>query len=297
MKPYNDYSTHLKERYGSKVYRIGLDAGFTCPHRCVYCNNDGSRASYANPEKSIDEQLSGRIEHLKRTRDAKRFIAYFQSYSNTNASVSHLKIIYDRILPFGDIVGLSIGTRPDCIDADKLTLISSYSDRYEVWVEYGLQSIHDNTLKAIKRGHNFKDFLDAYHLTKEFPISVCAHVILGLPGETREDMINTARKLSELKIDGVKIHLLHILKGSELEDQYKEGAVRILSQEEYADLVCDFLENLSGSIIIQRLTGQGKRESHIAPLWALDKLGTIGMIEDILQKRNSYQGIGLTARS
>lgn len=291
MNIYNDYNSYLKGRYGSKVYRIGVDAGFTCPHRCVYCNNDGSRAYYTDPDRTVGGQLSDRIEYLKKTKGAKKFIAYFQSFTNTNASIEHLRETYDRILPFKDIVGLSIGTRPDCVDTDKLSLISSYGDSYEVWLEYGLQSIHDRTLKAIKRGHDFNDFLKAYRLTRKFRIAVCVHVILGLPGETREDMLRTAQKLTDLKVDGVKIHLLHILKGSGLEELYNKGEVKVLSQEEYVSLACDFLENLSESIIVQRLTAQGKRPDHIAPLWALDKLGTLNKIEETLRKRGSRQGM------
>ncbi len=291
MKLYNNYNSYLKERYGSRVYRIGLDAGFSCPKTCVYCNENGSRSSYTDPNDSIEKQLSGRIEYLKKTKGAAKFIAYFQAFTNTNSPVERLKEVYDKILPFEEIVALSIGTRPDCINTDKLKMIASYKDRYEVWMEYGLQSIHDKTLKAIKRGHDFNDFLKAYNETREFSIPVCVHVIIGLPGETREDMVSSARKLSELKVDGVKIHLLHILKGSELEKRYNDGLVKVLKQKEYVELVCDFLENLSGDIIIQRLTGQGNREEHIAPDWAMDKIGTIQKIEETLRNRGSYQGI------
>ncbi|MBU0605319.1 MAG: TIGR01212 family radical SAM protein [Candidatus Omnitrophica bacterium] len=291
MKLYNNYSSYLKERYGSRVYRIGLDAGFSCPKACIYCNVNGSRSSYTDPKESIGKQLSGRIEYLKKTKSAAKFIAYFQAFTNTNSPVEQLKEAYDNILPFEEIVGLSIGTRPDCIDMDKLKLIASYKDRYEVWMEYGLQSIHDRTLKAINRGHSFNDFLKAYNETRKFSIPVCVHVIIGLPGETGEDMVKTALKLSELKVDGVKIHLLHILKGSELEKLHSGGLVKVLEQEEYVNLVCNFLENLSEKIIVQRMTGQGNREEHIAPNWAMDKLGTIQRIEDTLRKRGSRQGI------
>ncbi len=291
MKLYNNYSSYLKERYGSRVYRIGLDAGFSCPNTCIYCNENGSRSSYADPKEPVEKQLSSRIDYLKKAKGAAKFIAYFQAFTNTNSPVKQLKEAYDRILPFEEIVGLSVGTRPDCIDTDKLKLIASYKDRYEVWLEYGLQSIHDRTLKAMKRGHDFDDFLKAYNETRKLSIPVCVHVIIGLPGETGEEMIETARKLTELKVDGVKIHLLHILKGSGLEKLYNDGLVRVLEREEYVELVCDFLENLSENIIIQRLTGQGTREEHIAPAWALDKMGTMQKIEETLRKRNSRQGM------
>jgi hypothetical protein len=279
MHLYNDY---LKERYGCKVYRIALDAGFSCPNiksgGCIYCNSKGSRASYIDPALSIQGQLETRIKYLKDTKSAKKFIAYFQAHTNTYAPVDKLKAVYDQIAGFNDIVGLSIGTRPDAIDREKIKLIASYKDRYEVWMEYGLQSAHDRTLKWINRGHTFSDFLNAVKLTKEFNIPVCTHVILGLPGETKEEMMVTARRLAELNVEGIKIHPLHILKGSKLEELYRKGEIRLLEQDEYVKLVREFLGNLSPDIIVHRLTGQGSGNDHIAPLWALDKTSTINKI-------------------
>lgn len=280
------YSDYLKEKYGCKVYRIGIDAHFTCPNRdgtkgtegCIYCNGGGSRASYINPKESVKEQLGKRIKYLKEVKSAKKFIAYFQAFTNTYAPVDRLKKTYDEVIGFDEIAGISIGTRPDAIDREKLKLIASYLDRYDVWLEYGLQSGNNTTLKSINRGHTFDDFLKAVNLTKEFEIPVCVHVILGLPGETKEDMVRTARRLTKLRINGIKIHTLHILKGSKLEKLYREGKVRVPEQDEYVDLVCSFLENLPPNIIIQRLTGQGNKEDHVAPLWALDKIGTINKI-------------------
>ncbi|MFA5255326.1 MAG: TIGR01212 family radical SAM protein [Candidatus Omnitrophota bacterium] len=279
MLLYNDY---LRQKYGCKVHRIALDAGFSCPNfkngGCTYCNSKGSRASYADPALSIQKQLEMRIRYLKETKNAKKFIAYFQAHTNTYAAVDKLKTAYDQVAGFDDIVGISIGTRPDAIDREKLKLIASYKERYEVWLEYGLQSAHDKTLKSINRGHTFNDFLNAVKLTGEFDIPICVHVILGLPGETKEDMMATAMKLAELNIKGIKIHLLHILKGSKLEELYRKGDIILLKEDEYAELACEFLHNLSPDIIVQRLTGQGSKDDHIAPLWALDKTGTIDKI-------------------
>ena len=298
MKPYNDYSSYLKSKYGCKVYRIGLDAGFSCPNRdgtkgrngCIYCNDNGSRSNYTDPIKDIGQQLSARIDYLKKNRFATKFIAYFQAFTNTYATVDILKKTYDHILPFNEIVGLSIGTRPDAVDSNKLKLISSYMDRYDVWLELGLQSINNKTLENINRGHTFEDFIEAFRNAKKFNIPVCAHVILGLPVETIQDMLNTARMLSKLKIDAVKIHLLHILKGAPLEKLYSEGKISLMEQQEYVNLVCDFLENLSSEIIVQRLTGEGNRQNHVAPEWALDKIGTINQICETLNNRKTYQG-------
>lgn len=298
MTPYNDYSSYLRNKYGAKVYRIGIDAGFTCPNRdgtagtggCVYCDAAGSRATYADPGKSVRDQIETRIKFLKDSKNASKFIAYFQSFTNTYAPVEKLRGIYGIIKDFKDVVGLSIGTRPDTVDQEKLKLIASYNDRYDVWIEYGLQSIHDRTLKTLKRGHGYTEFLKAYKLTKECGIKVCVHVILGLPGESHEDMMETAKRLTALKVDGVKIHLLHILKGSELEKLYSEGRIKLLEQNEYVKLAADFIEYLSRDIVIQRLTGEGNKENHIAPAWALDKMGTISQIKEELKKRGSYQG-------
>lgn len=298
MKFYNDYNSYLKSRHGCKIYRIGLDAGLTCPNRdgtkgtsgCVYCNNNGSRAPYVDPSKSIGYQIEARILQLKERYSAKKFIAYFQAFTNTYGPVDKLKNIYDTVLPFEEIVGISIGTRPDVIDRDKLSLISSYKNKYEVWIEYGLQSSHDKTLDLLNRGHTFKDFVNAVELTQEFGILVCVHVILGLPGETRTDMIKTAQRLADLKIDGIKIHPLHVLKGCTLEDMYYDKKIEMMSQDEYTGLVCDFLETVPEDIIVQRLTGQGSAEDHIAPKWALDKTGTIRKIEETFEKRGSRQG-------
>jgi len=259
----------------------------------LYCNETGSRSSYANPRESISSQLSGRIKYLKETRCAKKFIAYFQAFTNTYAPSDKLKTIYNEVLPFEDIVGISIGTRPDAIDREKLRLISSYKDKYEVWIEYGLQTIRDSTLNDMNRGHSFKDFLSALSITKEFDIPVCVHVILGLPGESRADMIDTAKTLTSLKVDGVKIHVLHVLRGSGLERLYEAGKIKVLDENEYVGLVCDFLENLSKDIIVQRLTGQGTAKSHVAPAWALDKTKTLQKITETLKKRGTCQGSGV----
>jgi uncharacterized protein len=297
-KPYNDYNSYLKQKFGEKVYRIGLDAGFSCPNRdgakgtggCIYCDESGSRSPYSKKGLSVAEQLEERIEYLKSAKSAKKFIAYFQAFSNTYAPPNRLKETYDEVLLFKDIVGISIGTRPDAIDTEKLELISSYMDRYEVWIEYGLQSAHDNTLKYLNRGHTYAEFVSAVEQTKTFNIPICAHVILGLPGEARNNMIETARRLGDLGIKGVKIHLFHVLKGTALENLYREGKVKLLSQDEYAELACDFLENLPKSVIIQRLTGQGTTKNHVAPAWAFDKLGTIRKIEEAFAKRKTCQG-------
>ena len=297
MKPYNDYNTYLKAKYGTRVYRIGIDAGFSCPNRdgtkgslgCIYCNADGSRAPYADPSSSVGKQLETRIAYLK-NKGIEKFIAYFQAFSNTYGAIDTLNAVYDEVLPFHDVVGISIGTRPDAIDKDKLKLIASYSDRFDVWIEYGLQSANDMILRSLNRAHTYDDFAKAVLLTKEHGIKVCAHIIMGIPGEGRGDVLYTARKLAELNIDGIKLHVLHILKGSALEGRYREGAIKILDEDEYVELVCDVLENIPKEVIVQRLTGQGTRRSHIAPQWALNKTEVIRKIEASFNRRGTCQG-------
>jgi radical SAM protein (TIGR01212 family) len=297
IKPYNDYNSYLRSRYGTKVYRIGLDAGFTCPNRdgskgsggCLYCAG-GSRSAYADPKKTIAEQTSLRIAYLKDKYAAKKFIAYFQAFTNTYAPIEKLKETYDSVLGFDGIVGISIGTRPDCVDKNRIDLISSYSDRYEVWIEYGMQSVRDEALTYLGRGHTFEEFVEAVKLSKGSGVRVCAHVIFGLPGETEEDVARTAELFSDIGIDGVKIHLLHVLRGSRAEKLYAEGSIKLLARDAYVRLVCDFLERLSPDTVIQRMTAQGALAEHIAPEWALDKTGTIGAIEDELIRRKTRQG-------
>lgn len=298
MRTINDYNSYLKRRFGEKVYRIAVDAGFSCPNRdgaiatggCLFCNAVGARAAYVKNELDVRAQIEDRISYLKAMKAAKKFVVYFQAFTNTYAPVEKLRQIYDAILPFKEIVGLSIGTRPDCVDEPKMKLISSYAKDREVWIEYGMQSSHDGTLKTINRGHDFASFVDAVKLAKKYRILVTAHVILGLPGETREMMLETANRLNELKIDGVKIHLLHVLKGSALEKEYGLGKVKLLEQGEYVRLTADFLEMLDPDIVIQRLTGEGDKNSHIAPEWAMDKIGTINKIIAEMDKRHSWQG-------
>lgn len=298
-KRYNQYSAHLKQRFGVKVYKITLDAGFSCPNRdgsissggCIFCDEGGSFSQAHSNLLSIEEQLEAGVENLSNRFKAKKFMSYFQAYSNTYKPVVELEKIYKSALQHPDIVGISIGTRPDCVDKEKLKLISGFKDDYYTWVEYGLQSIHDKTLKAINRGHDFDCFLHAYEISKNAGINVCAHVILGLPGETKEDMLETAQKLAELKIDGVKIHMLCALEGARLSQMYEEGKISFMSEEDYLNTVCDFLEILPASTTIHRLAGNGLKKNLIAPRWLGKKLDALNKIDRELERRNSYQGI------
>jgi hypothetical protein len=293
-KPYFDLNTFLRERFGCRVQKISLDAGLSCPNRdgtlstggCIYCNDRGSGTGAHRQGLSITDQLEKGKAFLARRYKAKKFLAYFQSYSNTYAPVDTLDRIYKEALNVPDVVGLSIGTRPDCIDDTRLSLLEQLARHHLIWVEYGLQSAHDETLARINRGHDFRCFEKAVTATRRRGIHICAHVILGLPGETRSQMIETADALADLKIDGVKLHLLYVVKGTPLEALYRDGSYRPLEQAEYVDLVCAFLDRLPPQTVIQRLTGDPHREELIAPLWSLDKRTTLKLIHDQLATRN-----------
>lgn len=300
-KRYNQYSAHLKSKFGVKVYKITLDAGFSCPNRdglisnggCVFCDDGGSFSQAHSNLLSIEEQLEIGVKTLSERFKAKKFMSYFQAYSNTYKPVKELEKIYSSALKHPDVVGLSIGTRPDCVDMEKLKLISEFRHDYYTWIEYGLQSMHDKTLKAINRGHDFDCFLKAYEQSKEVGLNVCVHVILGLPGETKEDMLKTAEKLAELKVDGVKIHMLCALEGTKFSADYQAGKISqfsFLSEDEYLNTVCDFLEILPASTTIHRLVGNGLSKTLIAPLWLSKKFDALNKIDRELERRNSYQG-------
>lgn len=297
-KRYSDYNAYLRDLFGERVQKISIDAGLSCPNRdgrlsrlgCIYCNEKGSGSGLSEKGLSIREQIeAGKIGSMKKYK-AKKFLAYFQSYSNTYTTVDHMKALYDEALSCEGMVGMAIGTRPDCIDPEKLDLIQTYTKDYLVWVEYGLQSVHDDTLKRINRGHTFRDFSRAVDLTRNRGIRICTHVILGLPGENREMMLETARTLADSGINGIKIHLLYVIKGTPLEKLWQRGEYTPMEQAEYVDRVCDFLELLPEHIIIQRITGDPHPDELRAPLWAARYRETFNLIQDLLEKRDTFQG-------
>jgi radical SAM protein (TIGR01212 family) len=261
-KRYNDLNGYLRSIFGCRVQKISIDAGFSCPNRdgtisekgCMFCNARGSgTGAYAKGLSITDQLLDGKARLSKRYK-AKKFIAYFQSFSNTYAPLDRLKSLYEEALAVEDVVGLSIGTRPDCVDEPVLKLLQGYAENHLVWIEYGMQSVHDSSLSMINRGHDFKCFQKAVDATKNRGIKVCAHVILGLPDEKRSHMLETAKAIAKMKIDGIKIHLLYVVRGTELEKLYQQDKYRCLEQGEYVDLVCDFLELIPQDMIIHRLT-------------------------------------------
>lgn len=295
-KRYHQFSAYLKNKYGAKVYKITIDAGFSCPNRdghistggCIFCDEGGSFSQAHSNRLSVEEQVIVGAETLAKRFKAQKFMSYFQAYSNTYKPVNELEKIYSSSLSHKDVIGISIGTRPDCVDDEKLKLISSYKDDYYTWIEYGLQTIHDKTLKKINRGHDFDTFLRAYEKTKEYGINVCVHVILGL-WETHEEMMQTAQKLAELGVDGVKIHMLVALEGTKLANMYQNGEIDFMSEEEYINTVCDFLEYLPQTTTIHRLAGNGLKKELIAPRWIGKKLDCLNKIDREFLKRDSWQ--------
>jgi len=297
-KRYNDLNSYFRSIFGCRVQKITIDAGLSCPNRdgkistggCIYCNTRGSgTGSYAKGHSVIDQILAGK-KALSRRYKAKKFIAYFQSFTNTYAPLDRLKSLYEEAMSIEGVVGLSIGTRPDCVDESVLKLIESYAKTHLIWIEYGLQSIHDRSLALINRGHDFQCFKDAVDATLNRGIKICAHVILGLPEEKRSHMIETATTIAKMGIDGIKIHLLYVIKGTRLEKLYRQGSYKCLEQQQYVDLVCDFLERIPGDMVIQRLTGDPHSEELVAPRWSIKKAQTLSLIKETLEKRDSWQG-------
>lgn len=294
QKRYYPISEYLKETHGKKVYKITLDAGLNCPNRdgtissggCIFCDEVGSY-SRCNDKQSIQSQIKESIEKLSKQFKAEAFMAYFQSFSNTYASVDKLKEIYDSAFCDEKVVSISIGTRPDCISSEKLDLIAQYK---HPWIEYGLQSAHDETLKLINRGHDFNCFRNAVLETKKRGIKVCAHIILGFPNETKQMMLQTAKKLSELEIDGIKIHMLTILKDSPLSKKYFEKPFYLMDMEQYCEIVCDILEILPKNCTIQRIAGTGFSETTLAPKWVNRRFEILNLIDKMMIQRNSWQG-------
>ena len=296
-KRYNQFSAHLKEKFGVKVYKITLDAGFSCPNRdgtistggCIFCDDGGSFSQAHSNLLSIQEQVNIGAENLKTRFKAKKFMSYFQAFSNTYKPVTELEKIYSSALNHPDIVGLSIGTRPDCIDDEKIKLIASFKNDYYTWIEYGLQSIHNKTLTKINRGHDYDCFLKAYEKTKEAGINVCVHVIFGL-WETNDEIMQTAKELARLKVDGVKIHMLCALENTKLANIYRNGEISFMSEDEYVQTVCDFIEYLPPKTTIHRVAGNGFSKTLIEPQWLGKKFDCLNKIDREFIKRNSHQG-------
>jgi uncharacterized protein len=305
LKRYNTFSSELKRVFGCKVQRVSVDAGFTCPNRdgsldtegCIFCGGHGSGSYGIRRDLDIVAQLEDGKEVMRRKYRADKFIAYFQAYSNTYASVHQLRGLFSLALTVPDIVGIIIATRPDCLPDEILEYLAELNLLTDLWLEIGLQSIHDKSLVIINRRHDHACSVAAIERAKVHGLRVCTHVILGLPGETREEMLAMAGELNRLEVDGVKLHLLHVIKGTRLAEMHGRGAVELLERDDYAGLVCDFLELLDPRILIHRLTGDGGRDNLVAPLWSLKKFEILNLIDAELERRGTRQGSRFSGNS
>ncbi|MBI9052650.1 MAG: TIGR01212 family radical SAM protein [Bacteroidales bacterium] len=299
---FNSYSEYFKRTFGERVQKVTIDAGFTCPNRdgtkgtggCTYCNNDAFNPSYCIPEKSVTQQINEGIEfHEKRYRRANKFLAYFQAYSNTYAPLEHLKKIYDEALQIPGIAGLVIGTRPDCIDDEKLEYFQKLSEKYYVILEYGIESCNNKTLKRINRGHSFEEAQEALEKTKKYGLKTGAHFIFGLPGESKEYLLNEAEKISSLPLDTVKFHQLQIIKDTAMEQEYKKFPenFNFFELPEYIEFFIQFLEKLNPEFVVERFAGEVPPRFLAGPGWGLIRNDQIlNKFEKRLEELDTWQG-------
>jgi len=302
QRRYNSYSEYFKQQFGERVQKVSVDAGFTCPNRdgelafggCTYCNNDAFNPSYCSPAKSITQQLEEGIEfHLKRYRRANKYLAYFQTYSNTYGKLEHLKKIYAEALNHPKVIGLVIGTRPDCIDEEKLKYFQELNKDKYIILEYGIESCYNKTLEKINRQHTFEQSVEAIEKTASFGIKTGAHIIFGLPGETREEMLQEAKILSELPLNNIKFHQLQIIKNTAMAKNYMDSPknFNLFSMEDYVEFIIEFIANLNPNFIIERFTGEVPPRFLAGPNWGLIRNDQINvLIENRLAEFGTRQG-------
>jgi radical SAM protein (TIGR01212 family) len=302
FKRYNTFSDELKRVFGCKVQRISVDAAFTCPNRdgtldtqgCIFCGGHGSGSYGIRRNLDISAQLEDGKEVMRRKYRAQKFIAYFQAYSNTYAPVEQLQATFNKTFTVPDVVGIIAATRPDCLPDDVIDYLAELSGQTYLWLELGIQSMHDGSLTFINRRHDHACSVSAIERAKVRGLRVCAHVILGLPGESHIEMLAMASELNRLGVDGVKLHLLHVMKGTRLAEMYGRGEVQVMDRDDYAGLVCDFLELLDPHILIHRLTGDGGHDNLIAPLWSLKKFEILNLIDAEMERRRTRQGCAVS---
>ncbi len=295
---YNSFGAYVKKRFGVTVYKVNVDAGFTCPNRdgtigttgCIYCNNDSFRPNSCRPTLSLDEQIRNGIAYIRKRYKAEKFLVYFQPYTNTYAPVSELELLYREALSDPSVAGLAIGTRPDAVDGEKVALLQSLAEKYFILVEYGMQSIYNRTLEFIKRGHDYDTFLRALDLTKDRGILIGAHIIVGFPTETRGEMLLMADELSHLPVEFLKIHQLQVVRGTALETIYRENPFHVFGYDEYLDFVTEFIERLSPRIVLERLFATAPDPILIAPQWGRSRQEILRDIEKKLEAKDTWQG-------
>lgn len=297
-KPYHSFDYMLKERFSCKIYKTALNGGMTCPNRdgtlgergCIFCSQGGSGDFAGDRRDSITEQINKQAEKLAQKRNASAFIAYFQAYTNTYAPVDYLRKIYTEAINHPQVAAVSIGTRPDCLGPDVLALLEELNQIKPVWIELGLQTIHERTAAYIRRGYPLSCFEEAVKALRQRDLEVIVHTILGLPGESRQDILETMEYLNHRDIQGIKLQLLHVLKGTDLAQDYLEGRFSVYTMEEYLDILIDCLEHLSPDIVIHRLTGDGPKDLLMAPLWSSKKRTVLNTLHHECKIRHAYQG-------
>ena len=297
-KPYHSFDYMLKERFSCKIYKTALNGGMTCPNRdgtlgergCIFCSQGGSGDFAGDRRDSITEQINKQAEKLAQKRNASAFIAYFQAYTNTYAPVEYLRKIYTEAINHPQVAAVSIGTRPDCLGPDVLALLEELNQIKPVWIELGLQTIHERTAAYIRRGYPLSCFEEAVKALRQRDLDVIVHTILGLPGESRQDILETMEYLNHRDIQGIKLQLLHVLKGTDLAQDYLEGRFSVYTMEEYLDILIDCLEHLSPDIVIHRLTGDGPKDLLMAPLWSSKKRTVLNTLHHECKIRHAYQG-------
>ncbi len=297
-KPYHSLDYMLRERFHEKIYKVTLNGGMTCPNRdgtlgnrgCIFCSSGGSGDFAASSELSITDQIEQQKAMLTGKRPIQKYIAYFQAYTNTYGAPAYLRSIFTEAIRHPDIVALSIGTRPDCLGEEVLELLDELNRQKPVWIELGLQTIHERTARYIRRGYPLACFEEAVRNLRSRKIEVIVHTILGLPQETPEQILQTMDYLNHMDIQGIKLQLLHVLRGTDLAEDYEKGLFSVYTQEEYLNLLISCLEHLSPEIVIHRLTGDGPKELLIAPLWASRKREVLNHLHHQMKVRNTWQG-------
>jgi radical SAM protein (TIGR01212 family) len=295
---YYKFSQFLKEKYGEKVWKITVDAGYSCPNRdslsgkegCIFCRVDSFSKMQSLKNLDVTQQISESIHSQELAAKARKYIVYFQASTNTFAPVDILRRNFLKALTFKQVIGLSIATRPDCLQIPVLELLKELTEHTDIWIEIGLQTSHDRTLSYLKRGHTFKDFLDAVEKLKNLPVRICVHLIMGLPGENTDDVMRTASQIADLPVHELKIHPLLILKHTPLAELFYQNLIHVLELSEYISLVCDFIERIPARMVIQRLTAEAPADILIAPNWVSGKQIILNGIDEEFKRRNSHQG-------
>jgi radical SAM protein (TIGR01212 family) len=298
MKRYNSFGFYMKNKFGGRVYKVNVDAGFTCPNRdgtlgvsgCIYCNNDSFRPSSCKPTLSVSEQIRSGMKHIRKRYKAEKFLVYFQPYTNTYAPRAELEAIYGEALDAPDVIGLAIGTRPDSVDEDKISMLASLAKQHFILVEYGLQSIYDKSLAFINRGHDYSTFLRAMDLTKDRGIFIGAHLIAGFPTETRDEMLAMAEEISYLPVQFLKIHQLQVVKDTPLAEIFSVHPFHTFGYDEYLNFVVDFLERTAPHVIFQRLFATAPDDILVAPGWDRSRHRILNDVEKTMEARDTYQG-------